>query len=97
MSYNGWSNYPTWALFNYLENYSRANEWVNKQCEELTESEEDADVQIDILKRRISGWVDNNKPWWPEDLFRNILYHAIGMIDFQEIAEHYINLSHSER
>ena len=86
--YNGWSNYQTWVFNLWFDDFFadaansfyQGNDTASDATRELATYIKDYEELINPLidLGDSSAWVD-------------LLTHAIGMIDFYEIAEHYID------
>lgn len=70
MKYNGWANYETWAVFNWITN-------SGKECD----IPDDANKAADAIRAKI----EEGAPEIP-GVYADLLGHAIKEIDFKEIA-----------
>lgn len=91
MTYNGWSNYETWAAKLWMDNDEGAYHDVTSKATELAEEARDAEEEPDAAD--LATWLreyadetmcaDAPTTGLAADLFRS----AFGEIDFHEIAE----------
>ena len=78
-TYNGWTNYETWAV----------NLWLDQDqdyWQEITNGTDDKTTVADIIKEQheemVSEALPNNGP------LQDLLNHSIAMVDWHEIAQH---------
>lgn len=84
--YNGWTNYQTW-VFNLW--YDSA---FDDDADRIYHSNDTDFDAIRELEEYIKEWAEENNPIVDDaSVWTDLVGHAIGMIDFFEIAEHYIN------
>lgn len=94
-TYNGWSNYPTWAVNLWLSNdeglYNEMGEAVRLVCERITEAD---NVMTRDEIRRFE--VAEGTKRWVEDILApdlgatfaaDLLGYALGCVDWYEIAD----------
>ena len=99
-TYNGWSNYPTWAVNLWLQNdeplYRATLEMVEEAREHLTPDESDmvekgiwtlAQAERFHLAEALRAWVtDELAPDLGATFAADILGYALGCVDWFEIA-----------
>jgi len=78
VAYNGWKNYPTWALFTWLTNEEGGYLYWTEKAQALGLSE---------LEAELKGWLEEETGALGNGILKDLLTFAIGEIDFQEVAE----------
>lgn len=96
--YNGWSNYPTWAINLWLANdealYDEMRESVRLVCGRITEGD---DIMTRDQVRRFEV-AEGTKRWVEDDLApdlgasfaADLLGYALGCVDWYEIADSWL-------
>jgi len=86
--YNGYANYPTWSTALWMDNEPASNEYLydlaNREPVHETERVELLD-KADQLEEYVKEMLFYDLP--NEGLGYDLLYHAIGVIDWREIVE----------
>ena len=91
-SYNGWRNYETWVTALWMDSEQGTLELVEEWAdEELESADGDTDDAERELARRIEEMHDENVPTGDSGVFADLLSHAMGCIDWREIASHYMS------
>lgn len=80
--YNGWANYETWLCFSWFSN----EEQLYRVACEAAQSVREASELAELYK----GHVISEAPELETGIYRDLLRAAIGKIDFQEIAEAFL-------
>ena len=79
-SYNGWTNYPTWAVYCWLT----SDESTNATIEAL------AQVNVYRTADEIRAFVESANPLAEgASMYVDLLNFAIGLVNWDEIAEVY--------
>jgi hypothetical protein len=89
--YNGWTNYETWVVNLWLTNDSGSDEYLREMARDcLTHLDGDRDDAIWELAKRIE---ENHDEFKPEisGVFSDLLNHALGCVDWREIAQYVID------
>ena len=88
MTYNGWSNYPTWCVAMWIDN----DEVMQQRAYEIVRVAEAKHDAADELKHYIEESAALIAPAvFVEASFVADLYgYAIGEVDWYEVAEHYM-------
>jgi hypothetical protein len=99
-TYNGWTNYQTWVVNLWFDN-DGMNETFEDWAIECVQSEIDdeagdaeqirANARYELAKR-IEEWADemrDSDAVRTPGMFGDLLTHSLGMVDWQEIADHY--------
>ncbi len=90
--YNGWTNYETWVTALWMDNDQGTLEMVEEWAdEELESADGDTDDAERELARRIEEMHDEANPAGVSGVFADLLSHAMGRIDWREIASHYMS------
>jgi hypothetical protein len=86
-SYNGWTNYPTWAVYCWLS----SDEATNATIEAL------AQVNVYRTADEIRAFVESGNPLTEgASMYVDMLNWAIGLINWDEIAEAYWQSTHDQ-
>lgn len=89
-TYNGWTNYQTWVVNLWLTNDSWSDEMLREWAREcLDDADGDKDDARYELAKRIEAQHDEFMPE-TTGVYADLLGHALGMVDWQEIAQHVI-------
>jgi hypothetical protein len=93
LTYNGWTNYETWAVSLWLNNeegtHLRLREmareaWDNAKADGTSTREE---VAVISLAEAIKNWIEEMNPLAEQaSLFSDLLSAAISEVDWSEIA-----------
>jgi hypothetical protein len=87
-NYQGWTNYPTWAVALWIDN----DEYMQNEVIEM--ASEWVDDDNDLATLRIREWlfdfIEDNRPDLPPSMYSDLLGWAIEMVDLYELAEHYL-------
>ena len=95
--YNGWTNYQTWLVNLWMGNDQSTQEMVMERVREILEDNQECDDETgdvtghdrdnatDQVARWLAEWHDEFKPE-TTGVFADLLGHALGMVDWQEIA-----------
>lgn len=86
--YQGWANYPTWAVALWIDNnqgdyeqaISIAQDWVD----------DEPDLATMRVADELEGWIEEAQPDLGATLYGDLLGWAIEMVDWRELAEHYL-------
>lgn len=88
MSYNGWSNYETWAVALWIDNEQGSQEWaVDLACEVVASETEHPRSD---LADRLHEELDAEMPNLGASMFSDLLNAAWGEVDWRELAGHYL-------
>lgn len=103
-TYNGWKNYPTWAVNLWLSNdhglYDMTNENVSaiigeteSRSEYWTLTESHKFATADMLKEFLGDLIEPclNDDYTGVGMVRDLIGSALADVDWHEIAEHWIN------
>jgi hypothetical protein len=96
-SYNGWINYQTWNVNLWIQNDAGAHERWSERAAELVqeaieneESDPRAHAAYELGEEMESDFDDAMaETVSASGCFADLLGHALGMVDWREIAEHY--------
>ena len=87
MTYQGWSNYETWAVKLWIDNeYEDYVYWTERTTEELDDADGDREMATAQLADSLKDAHEENTP----DLtgaYSDLLRSALEEVDWQEIAE----------
>ncbi len=88
-TYNGWTNYETWCLNNWIDNDQYLAERKAELVREVTLHYDDKQVyELSLLLESMVEELKDNA--LEVGLLSDLLGGAIGKINFYELAEHYI-------
>lgn len=95
-TYNGWTNYETWVVNIWIDNSEgKQTRWSKRATELVKEAIDDQseDIRADAISTLADEIESEHDEAMPEihGAFSDLLTHALGMVDWREIAEHYIN------
>jgi hypothetical protein len=98
MTYNGWSNFETWAVFTWLGNEERSYRyWHEATTSAWYDAADDppftrSEVARRALADRLRLEVDDANPLADQaTLFTDLLGAALGAVDWGEIANAWLN------
>lgn len=84
--YNGWSNYQTWVFNLWFDAaFEDVAERFFRDCDTPTQAITELEIFIKAYAEELNPLGDGASAW------TDLLGHAVGMIDFREIARHYID------
>lgn len=98
--YNGWTNYETWVVKLWIDNSEGDHiRWTERTQELVQEAVQDAsdadadDIRSDAVSTLASELENDHDEAIPDvsGVFSDLLGHALGCVDWREIAEHYVN------
>jgi hypothetical protein len=98
-TYNGWKNYPTWAVDLWLSNDERLYRETNERVQEILEDEHptspywtrDESYRFNVADM-LKQWVtDELAPDLGATFAADLLGYALGEVDWEEIAEGWVN------
>lgn len=82
-TYNGYKNYPTWAVKLWLDNdYTTYNYWRNvaKEYKDLSKAHY-------FLSERLQHEINENSPELKTSMYSDLLSFALQEVDYYEIAQ----------
>lgn len=89
--YNGWSNYETWVVNLWIDNdEGQYNYWRDRARECFTDASADTHMTrkedaTTVLAQALQNEITDSAPA-TDGLFGDMLTHALGMVDWYEIA-----------
>jgi hypothetical protein len=93
-TYNGWANYQTWVVNLWMTN--SGDEWLRELARDcLDNSDGDITDATDALAQALESQHDEFMPE-TTGVYADLLGHALGMVDWHEIARHAIDDEHAE-
>lgn len=85
--YNGWSNYETWVINLWLTNDSEGCDRLQSMARDcLTHLGNTSDAIWELAKRIEEDHDECNPAGTIDGPFADLLNHALGMVDWREIA-----------
>lgn len=93
--YNGWTNYQTWVVNLWMDNEQGSQEFWQEAAHECLQDaidNDETDVKASAAYALSKRMEDQHDEFMPETtgVYSDLLTNALGMVDWQEIAEHYI-------
>ena len=94
--YNGWTNYETWVVNLWLSNEQGSQEQIEEQAEQsVTDAieQDESDVRQAATYALSKYLEEMHDECVPETtgVFADLINHALGMVDWYEIAKHYVD------
>lgn len=92
--YQGWANYPTWAVALWIDNDQyMQNEAIDIATGCILKYEEDATYWMaDELKT----WMEEERPELGYGMMEDLLTWALEMVEWSEIAIHYLEAAREQ-
>lgn len=88
--YNGWRNYETWNVALWLDNDRSAYETCLELTQQAVGNAEHTSPQW-WLGQRIRELVEDSMlPQLEASMASDLLTHAVGNVDWDEVADHYL-------
>jgi hypothetical protein len=82
-TYNGWENYPTWAVYSWLSSNEATYSFIGNMVEELDGLYE--------AEAAIRNYVELRNPIGDQaSMYADLLNFSIGMVNFGEIAKAFL-------
>lgn len=90
--HQGWENYETWTVNLLLSNEQGTYNMVREKAREFIKAEEEGEGKEPkfVLADWLKDWVEENKPEMSNGMYAQLLTGAIGAVNFDEIADHWI-------
>lgn len=89
-SYQGWTNYETWAVALWLDNDQGSYEYWRDVAEEIKEDEgdeDDEDIHLAALASRLKDEFEEGMPDLGASLWSDLLGAALSEVNWYEIAK----------
>ena len=83
MSYNGWKNYPTWAVYTWLSNDPGSEEFAT----ETVKGHRSLGAAADALRDAIIEY----SPLQDASMYSDILGWALDSVDWRAVAEAFLS------
>ena len=94
MSYNGYENYETWNVSLWLDNDEGTYGYWADRAEEVLESNDmDKDDALYALAKEIEQEIEDWNPITIASTYSDLLVHALGMVEWAEVAQSFIDLA----
>ena len=82
--YQGWANYETWVVKLWIDNEENSHNYWQERARELKE-EGAAPITLALADELKEGY-DEDNPLEEAGVYTDLLYSALGEVDWQEIA-----------
>jgi len=90
-TYNGYANYPTWNVCLWIDNDQGMSELISEYTAELIDNKTDRYDMVQALSEYIQeNFIISEDQ--PAGIASDLLGYAIGMIDWYEVTDHYIEI-----
>ena len=83
MTYEGYSNYETWAVCLWMDNEQGSYEYMRQLAEDTRNN------PLHEFADTIKEYLEEGKPELGNTLFQDLLTSAFDSVDWREVAEHY--------
>ena len=91
MSYQGWTNYETWAVALWLNNEQGSYEQAVQMARDAVDEADGGDRPArGILADAIKEWMEEEAPDLGATLWGDLLGAALGAVDWHDVADHYL-------
>lgn len=95
--YNGWTNYPTWAINLWLGNdQASAMLWESESIDCLEYHDMDCKESIYAMEELLKEYHEENNPIGGASVYSDVLSWALEYVNWREIAEHLIDSAMEE-
>lgn len=95
--YNGWTNYPTWAVNLWMDNdQASAMFWERESIDCLEYHNHDRSDSIYVMEERLKEYHEENNPIDGANAYADVLSWALQYVNWREIAEHLIDSAMEE-
>ena len=96
--YNGWTNYETWLVNLWMDNKKGSRDFFREQAHFIYDGDEPRPTSAltweEVASLRFADWLkeyyDENLPEMP-GVYGDLLGGALGAVNWDEIARHYID------
>lgn len=97
-TYNGWSNYETWAVNLWINNEESSHNWMNEQVEKsITASTYDdgldKEAAVYDLANRVLTSMQSDMPDLGGSVWDDLLNSAFQDVNWREIADNAISIA----
>ena len=100
-TYNGWTNYETWAVALWLDNeepsYRLTRDLTQTVWREAPQSQAVREwgwSRVEAAEHRLAEllreFIEGHNPTPPTTLFADLMWAALGEVNWQELASHYL-------
>ena len=88
-THNGWTNYPTWAVYTWLTNEEPSYDWARDQADQAKQMPYPKVWLADTLRSQLEedseyAWRDGHEA----SMYIDLLSYALQSVDWFEIAQH---------
>jgi hypothetical protein len=92
--YQGWANYPTWAVALWIDN----DEGMYLTALEIAADWVDDDEWLALSKiaDAICEWIEESAPIMEPDMYSDLFGYALGIVEWRELAKHYLEIAREQ-
>lgn len=103
-TYNGWKNYPTWAVNLWLSNEEPLYREALERTREIVSAKESTSEYWTLAESHRFNTADMLKEWveemaenlLPASMASDLLGYALGEVDWHEIADAWIEMANDQ-